>query len=551
MLKLNKISIIILLLIFTLVVASPSWSAVEMSNTGGEYRFGQVKAVPRPLQWRVLKTPHFEIFFYQGLEELALRAREILEEEAFGRVFPDFRDFYTLYPYRKNRVILFASRKEYQNSQASGVPLYDSSEGVAHILINRLVIITQPTFRDLRGVLTHEITHLITIGPFKNNLLSQLSAGVPGWIAEGLAEFYMPEETRFALREVALRDAVLRETIDSLEQISEVRGNLHYAEAWSLVDYIVRHHDKEILPQLLKGVINRGNNDQVFEEILGCTRKELWQNWKNELPQIYYEGAELPSFTAVNAPLFKDYGDQVKVKVARDGKVAFLSNFEGRIYGLYLDDGKKIKSLTDLTVSAFDFSPDGKEIVFLSDQSGERKLYLLNLETGQETPFALELPNPVEVAWSPCGERLAVAVNTKGDSDLYLVDLKGKILGSIACSPKDETSPAWSPSGEKVAYVSPVQGYDQIYIWDGKSNELLTRSGSHHREPVWGEDGRLYCLYGKQGYYQPVVINPEDGKLSFLGNFQETVLEILPEADSNFLLIIFNAGRSRIYRFQS
>ena len=240
------------------MLSLPSQSAVELSNTGAEYRFGQVKAPPRPLQWKILNTPHFQIFFYQGLEELAERCRDILEEEAYDRVFPDFKDFYVLTPYRKIRVILFASRKEYQNSQASGLSLDDTSEGVAHILVNRLVIIGQPTLRDLRGVLTHEITHLLTIGPFKDDLLSSLTQGVPGWIAEGLAEYYMPPETRFARREVALRDVVLRDAVDSLEQISQVRGNLHYAEAWSLVEYLANKYGREKLAQMVRAVVREG-----------------------------------------------------------------------------------------------------------------------------------------------------------------------------------------------------------------------------------------------------------------------------------------------------
>ena len=61
---------------------------MELSKTGAEYRFGQVKALPRPLRWRKLVTPHFEIFFYQGLEELAERSARILEEDAFERVYP-------------------------------------------------------------------------------------------------------------------------------------------------------------------------------------------------------------------------------------------------------------------------------------------------------------------------------------------------------------------------------------------------------------------------------------------------------------------------------
>lgn len=540
----------LLLFFFILTLAYPSYSAVELSNTGGEFRFGKVKAPPRPLQWKVLTTPHFEIFFYQGMEELSQRSRIILEEEAFDRVFSDFRDLYTLTPYRKIRVILFASRKEYQNSQASGLSLSDSSEGVAHILINRLVVIGQPTFRDLRGVLTHEITHLITLGPFKGDLLSSMTQGVPGWIAEGLAEYYMPAETRFPQREVALRDVVLRGEVDALEQISQVRGNLHYAEAWSLTDYIANKYGQAQLSQMLKAVIKEGYKDQTFKRLFNRSLKELWTDWRQELTSIYQEGAEFPSYTQLSSPLFAEYRDQTMVKTTKEGQIFFLSSHQGRFYDLYLAEGEKVKRLTEQTVSAFDLSPDGQQLIFLSDQDGERKLYLLSLESGAVTPFAPEVTNPVEVAWSPQGDRLAVTANRKGDADLFVVGLDGKILSVIADSPADETSPAWAPDGQWVAFVSTLQGYDQIHLGNGKTTRLLTRQALHHRKPAWSKDGKLYCLTGEKGYYRLAEVDLNNGQTSFCWDYRETVLEMLPQEDEAFLVVLYNAGRSEIYRFQ-
>src|SRR5690554_2171921 len=99
----------------------PSQAAVEITNTGAEFRFGRVKSPPRPLKWQVLPGRHFRIYFYQGMEDLALRCRTILTEEAYDRVYPDFSDFYTVNPLPEIRVILFDSRRDFQNSQAGGV----------------------------------------------------------------------------------------------------------------------------------------------------------------------------------------------------------------------------------------------------------------------------------------------------------------------------------------------------------------------------------------------------------------------------------------------
>ncbi|HHW12862.1 MAG TPA: hypothetical protein GXX33_07675 [Firmicutes bacterium] len=538
-----------LLLLASFALTFPAQSAVELSRTGAEYRFGRVKALPRPLEWKKLVTPHFEIFFYQGLEELAERSARILEEDAFGRVYPDFRNLFTLNPYRKIRVILFASRKEYQNSQASGVSFDDTSEGVAHILVNRLVVIGQPTYRDLRGVLTHEITHLITIGPFKNHILYGMGNSVPGWIAEGLAEYYMPAETRFPNREVALRDVVLRDQVDSLNEISAVSGNLHYAEAWSLIDYIARKYGQDKLCVMLEAVVKEGHRDRTFEKLFGRTLKELWNDWREELPQIYRAGAEAPAYTEKADPLYPDYRNQLMVKVGPDGQIFFLSTCQGRLYDLFQADGDQVRALTKRTVFAYDLAPDGRQLVFLSDEEGDRRLYRLDLASGVETPVELEITNPIGVAWAPQGDRLAVVANIKGDADLFLVDPEGRLLGVIADSEVDETDPAWSPDGSRLAFVSPRGQFDQLYLWDGDKVRLLTQGAAHHRDPVWSPTGDLYCLTGERGYYRVAVVDSAHGTTNPLWPYRESVLGVVPTA-GDFLVTLYNDRNFELYRYQ-
>lgn len=538
---------IIFLLFFSLTEFS--YSAVEMTETGAEYRFGKVKASPRPLEWKVLTTSHFELFFYQGMEELSLRCREILESDAYDRVYPDFRDYYLLHPFKKIRVILFTSRKEYQNSQATGLPLTTSSEGVANIITNRLVVIRQPTLRELRGVLTHEVTHLLTLGPFRGNFLSSLSNYAPGWMAEGLAEYYQPDDTRFPLREVALRDAVIRDEIASLEKLTEIRDNLDYAQAWSLVDYIARKHGREKLSALLKEIFAKGDKDGTYRSVLGVTRKELGENWRSALKERYVKGKDAPSIKEKLTPLIKGYGQQTAPKADGRGRIFFLSTHESKFYDLYLLEEGKVRRLTDETVIAYDISPDGERVIFISDQEGERRLYNLEIATGEIAPFPLELSNPVDLAWSPAGDRLAVAVNTRGDADLYVVDLNGKVVSKIAGGYTDETSPSWSPDGRRLVYVAQELGHDHLFVWDGEKKRRLTASSYEHRDPVWAADGEIYCTYGEKGYYQLAAVNPENGQVRVISDYRETLTESLPLPGA-FLSTVYSGKTFKLYRWQ-
>lgn len=540
----------LLWLSFVIVLAGNSFlshAAMELSNTGAEYQFGQVKSPPRPLEWRVLKGPHFEIFFYQGLEELALRCRSILEEEAYKRVYPDFADFFTLNRLPPVRVILFASRRDFQNSQATGTPLTATPEGVAHFLTGRLAVICQPTLRDLRGVLVHEVTHIITLHPFRSKFLAGSGGQPPDWLVEGLAEYYAPDDTRFPMREGALRDAIFRDQLSTMDHLQSVLANLDYAQAWALTDFVAREYGEESLAELLKEFFINGDRDITYKRVLGLSRKELWENWRADLQERYQAGREAALISDEYEPLISGYGQQMQASSAGEGRIVFLSTHQSRYYDLFLWEEGKIRRLTEQTVSAYTISPDGEEILFISDVEGENLLYRLETATGEITPFPLELSNPVEVAWSPTGERLAVTVNTRGDTDIYLVNLEGNILERVAGGSFDEMSPSWAPDGRRLVYVAPQTSYDQLYIWDGGKSQQLTGAGRHHREPVWGKDGKIYFTLGDKGYYRTAVVDPAQRKTEVLSPFRETLLHPYPLPGGEFLSTVYQNRTYKIY----
>ncbi|NLM37633.1 MAG: hypothetical protein GX202_05855, partial [Firmicutes bacterium] len=232
-----------------------------------------------------------------------------------------------------------------------------------------------------------------------------------------------------------------------------------------------------------------------------------------------------------------------------DGHIFFLSNCHGRLYDLFQADGEQVRSLTERTVFAYDLAPDGRQLVFLSDEEGDRRLYRLDLVSGAETPVEMEIANPIGVAWSPQGDRLAVVANIKGDADLFLIDLEGRLLQVIADTEADETDPAWSPDGAQLAFVSPRDHVDQLYLWDGHKVRLLTKDDGHHRNPVWSRNGNLYCLAGERGYYRVAAVDLTDGTAVSLWPYRESVLEVVPTAGA-LLVVLYNDRHFELYRYQ-
>jgi tricorn protease len=118
------------------------------------------------------------------------------------------------------------------------------------------------------------------------------------------------------------------------------------------------------------------------------------------------------------------------------------------------------------------WSPDGKEIAYISDQTGEDEVWVIPQDgTGKATQLTTggkaRRSNPV---WSPDGKRIAF-----GDKDgkLYVLGRTDKKVIEVADDPRGVIGDyVWSPRGNYLAFS--MRAFDNelsVYIWsagDGK-----------------------------------------------------------------------------------
>ncbi|GAB4332044.1 MAG: hypothetical protein Kow0037_09140 [Calditrichia bacterium] len=111
------------------------------------------------------------------------------------------------------------------------------------------------------------------------------------------------------------------------------------------------------------------------------------------------------------------------------------------------------------------FSPDGKKIYFHSNRNGSYGIMVMNAD-GSKQMTVLDEPDVDEVnpCVSPDGNSIVFYSNKNGNYDLYLYDLTTNEQLQLTFSPADDSAPYFSPDGKSIVFHSNRSGNYDIYI---------------------------------------------------------------------------------------
>ena len=147
------------------------------------------------------------------------------------------------------------------------------------------------------------------------------------------------------------------------------------------------------------------------------------------------------------------------------------------------------------------WSPDGKQIAFISNISGRSNLWLVPANGGWPTQLTISDQRQSSPVWSPDGTWIAYASDHDGDEqwDIFLVSPKSGDVVNVTMSPDSaEVEPAWSPDGRQLAYATkPKTGSSyEIELMDVATRHIrhLTRNTAKelsNEGPIFSHDGKF------------------------------------------------------------
>ena len=514
------------------------------------------------LDWRVLETAHFRIYYHQGLEHIAQEAATI-SEKIYGPVT-------SLYHFEPKDKVHFVFRDD-----------EDYSNGLTYYYDNMVVFWVTPLHTDLRGVhpwlwnvITHEFTHIVSLqvamkAPrrfpaafmqvfgyqheprkdvlrgYPDVLLSYPLAGtaVPMWFAEGVAQ-YQAKGAHYdgwdSHRDMILRVGTLEGKLLSFDDMgvfskTSLGNEMVYNYGLALVSFIAERYGDEALGRIFEELSRPFSGiGGAIQKVLGISARALDRQWRTHLRQRYevqtrevrahrIEGECVRSKGYVNAyPRWSPDGNHL-IYLSNQGQDYWLTS----LY-LFLPEEEKDTFLRGGVTSSASWMPDGKTLLFARrsppNRYGSRfwDLYRYDLEKKQEKRLTYGLRARFPQV-SPDGRQVLFVRNGGGSNNLGVLDLDDGEIRYLTYY-EDGTQiygPRWSPDGQRIVF-SIVRGDQQdigVMGAEGDGCRLLIASKGSDRDPCWTPDGRAIVFASDvTGIFNLYVLDLERGQIQQVTN---------------------------------
>ena len=166
------------------------------------------------------------------------------------------------------------------------------------------------------------------------------------------------------------------------------------------------------------------------------------------------------------------------------------------------------------------YSPDYRQLVYLSYVDGNPRIYVYDIGTGQQT-LVTQSENPTFAPrWSPDGRSILYSMAVNGNTDIYRVGAQGGRSERLTDAPGIDIGGSYSPDGSKIVFESDRSGSQQIYVMDadGSNQQRLSFFGGRAATPEWSPRGDQIAFTHITGDFRVAVMNTNGRNMRYLTN---------------------------------
>ncbi len=536
--------------------------------------YGRNKVQYQKFDFKIMKTRHYDIYFYLQ-DEQTVKLAALMAERWYARLSRMFNHELK----GRQPLILYGSGPEFQQTTVINEILGEGTGGVTESFKRRIVLPYGASLSETDHVIGHELVHafqydIMAQGHSDQARGNEMGLRIPLWFIEGMAE-YLSIGTVDQDTSMWMRDAVRRKQLPQISKLENSYKYFPYRWGQAVWAYMTGRWGDEIIGKMMKSVGRTGDYEVILEGVLGIKLKQLSADWHKSMQDAYnplLEKTQAPDKFA--KALFKGVESNpynIAPSISPDGKdLVFLSTRDMFSIDLYLadaDTGKIRRKIISTAVdphfesiqfikSAGSWDAKGEKFVFGGVAKGRPVLTILDMKKDRierEIPFG-ELAEILSPAWSPDGRYVTFTGLTGGVSDLFIYDLKDNVLKQMTRDVFADLQPVWSPDGKTIAFVTErfstnldwvdIGNYELalLDVEAGRIQKLLGFPNGKNINPQWTADSKgLYFLSDQNGKTDLYRIDIASGKLFQVTNMNTGISGITDLSPA--ISVALNTGR--------
>ncbi|WP_239985712.1 Tol-Pal system beta propeller repeat protein TolB [Marinobacter salexigens] len=190
------------------------------------------------------------------------------------------------------------------------------------------------------------------------------------------------------------------------------------------------------------------------------------------------------------------------------------------------------------------WSPDGKQLAYVSFETGKPVIFVHHLSSGQRTKVA-DFPGLNSApAWSVDGQSLLMTLSKDGNAEIYEMNLQSRKVTKLTNHWAIDTEAAWDSAGKGIFFTSDRSGGPQVYYMakPGAEPRRLTFGSRYNARPRPDSTGKyVYYVHQRDRAFTIARTNLE--------NDEETVLtrtesDESPSVSPNGRMLIYATKQS-------
>lgn len=536
--------------------------------------FGKNRIQYKPFDWQVITTQNFEVYFYEGGQQMATLAAQFAESD-FDRV----TEILGYSPFSRTKIFVYNSSQDIYQSNV-GVNFSSEKEiKNENLSKSRIEIAYQGNYGNFKKEIVRSVSEVFVYdmlygGSLKDALQNSLLLTVPEWYISGITAYI--SEGWSTQSDEYLRELILAK---KLKRPNQVYGKEAAFVGQSIWNYIAERNGRDNISNILNLTRIIRNEQTSISSTLGMPYLRFLRDWREyytSLAENVNANYDAQKFDAKLQEFKTDGSNKLnKFKISPDGAFLAFSTVNVGRSSVEVLDIKSKKSVTLLTVGYKTLNEastintpllswtKANSLAVVYENKGNVWFNLFSdisekdLSGKNEKHKSLKFNQVHDFDIAEDGSKLVLSAEQKGQNDLFLYDVNRDNYSQLTNDLYDDLYPQFVGSEGKVIFTSnrlkdslnidkgtykTFSNRFKLFLHDGKvKSDLVKRlvdslSGISH--PIIADANTVYFLSDEKGISNIYRLIATDSVTSQITAFRTNVIDF----------DVSNGGNSLVYR---